>query len=135
MNPFGSSSGKLTSLATQLLAPVMAQAPQPQPMQQFGQPQQPQPTQQMAHGRLVDPQARMSDGMSDGVPARIDGVQPAEVTSGEYIVPADAVSGLGNGSTAAGAQQLDQMVGRTRKMRTGGITQAPQINPQDAMPV
>lgn len=133
MNQFGQSRS-LKKLAESLLA-----EPTPQPMAQFGQaPQMPVPAptnvQQMEHGRFVDPMARDGDGMADKTPALINGQQPAAMTSGEYVVPADAVSHMGNGSSAAGAQQLDQMVGRVRKMRTGGITQAPQINPQDALP-
>lgn len=141
MNQFGQSRS-LKTLAEALLAPPAASAPQP--MAQFGQPQvaptpqMPVPTppnvQQMQHGRFVDPAARDGDGMADQTPALINGQQPAAMTSGEYVVPADAVSHMGNGSSAAGAQQLDQMVGRVRKMRTGGITQAPQINPRDALP-
>ena len=133
MNQFGQSRS-LKKLAESLLA-----EPTPQPMAQFGQaPQMPVPppanVQQMEHGRFVDPAARDGDGMADKTPALINWQQPAAMTSGEYVVPADAVSHMGNGSSAAGAQQLDQMVGRVRKMRTGGITQAPQINPQDALP-
>lgn len=126
MKQFGS--GKLTNLAMTLLG-----------VPQFGsQPAQastqPQPMQQMQHGRVVDPQASQGDGMADGTPAQIDGQHPAALASGEFVVPADAVSGLGNGSSAAGAKVLDDMVGRTRKMRTGGITQAPQIDPNTVLP-
>lgn len=79
------------------------------------------------------PQA--GDGMSDSVPATIDGQQPARLSSGEYIVPADVVSGLGNGSTEAGAQQLNGMGARVRGMRSGGmVSQPPAINPRRAMP-
>lgn len=138
MNQFGSSRS-LKALAESLLSDP---APRQQPaMTQFGQAQAPQTpaprpsnVQQMEHGRFVDPMARDGDGMADNTPALINGQQPAAMTSGEYVVPADAVSHMGNGSSAAGAQQLDQMVGRVRKMRTGGIAQAPQINPRDALP-
>lgn len=77
------------------------------------------------------------DGMSDSVPAMIvgeGGTQPAALSEGEYVVPADVVSGLGNGSTEAGAQQLQGMVDRTRMMRTGGIVQPPAMNPRGVMP-
>lgn len=130
MNQFGS--GKLTNLAMTLLGGG-SPAPAPAPMQQFGRPQ-PTPMQQMQHGRVVDPMASQGDGMADGTPAQIDGEHPAALASGEFVVPADAVSGLGNGSSAAGAKVLDDMVGRTRKMRTGGITQAPQIDPNAVLP-
>lgn len=77
------------------------------------------------------------DGMSDSVPAMISGAggqQPAALSEGEYVVPADVVSGLGNGSTSAGANQLQGMVDRTRMMRTGGVVQPPAINPGMALP-
>jgi hypothetical protein len=81
---------------------------------------------------------QQSDGMSDSVPAMISGQngqsQPAQLSEGEFIVPADAVSGLGNGSTDAGAQQLQGMVDRTRMMRNGGMVQPPAINPRSVMP-
>lgn len=80
----------------------------------------------------------MGDGMSDSVPAMISGPggqQPAALSEGEYIIPADVVSGLGNGSTQAGARQLEGMVDRTRQMRNGGIVQPPAINPRSVMPV
>ena len=74
------------------------------------------------------------DGMSDSIPAQIDGQgkrphEPIRVADGEYIIPADAVSHLGNGSSDAGAKQLDKMVSGIRKARTGKVKQAPQINP------
>jgi hypothetical protein len=75
-----------------------------------------------------------SDGQSDSVPGLIDGNQPAALSSGEYVVPSDVVSHLGNGSTDAGAQQLDSMVGRTRMARGGMVGQPPAINPHHMMP-
>lgn len=78
--------------------------------------------------------APQGDGMSDSIPAMIDGQEPAAISSGEYIVPADVVSGLGNGDTNSGAQQLDGMVDRTRMMRNGGMVQPPAMNPMMAMP-
>jgi hypothetical protein len=129
MNPFGSSSGGLSALAKSMVGDIAGIKPAygPRP---YGN----APVQQMQHGRLIDPQAAQGDGMADATPAQIDGHAPAALGSGEYVIPADAVSGLGNGSTAAGAQVLDQMVGRTRQLRTGGIAQAPQINPNAVLP-
>jgi hypothetical protein len=68
------------------------------------------------------------DGQSDSVPAMIDGQQPAALSQGEYVVPADVVSHLGNGSTDAGAQHLDGMVGNVRQQRTGNPQQPPAMN-------
>lgn len=74
------------------------------------------------------------DGMSDSIPAVIDGQQPAAISSGEYVVPADVVSGLGNGSTDAGVEQLEGMKNKVRKMRNGGKVQPPAINPNKVLP-
>jgi hypothetical protein len=46
------------------------------------------------------------DGMSDSIPATIGRKQPARLADGEFVVPADVVSHLGNGSTDAGAKKL-----------------------------
>lgn len=69
------------------------------------------------------------DGMSDSIPATIDGGAPAALSTDEYVVPADVVSHLGNGSSEAGAAHLENMVGRIRQARTGRAQQAPQIDP------
>lgn len=78
------------------------------------------------------------DGLSDDVPAYIDGGgmenhEPIRVTDGEYIIPSDAVSGIGNGSTDAGARALDAMVARIRKERTGSKQPARKIHAQKIM--
>ena len=74
------------------------------------------------------------DGMSDNIPATIAGKQPARLADGEFVVPADVVSHLGNGSTEAGANVLHQMMERVRKARTGNSKQGHQINPQKFIP-
>lgn len=74
------------------------------------------------------------DGMSDSIPAQIGAKQPARLADGEFVVPADVVSHLGNGSTDAGAKQLYSMMDRIRAQRTGKKKQAPQVNPKRAMP-
>jgi len=74
------------------------------------------------------------DGMSDSIPAQIGGKQPARLADGEFVVPADVVSHLGNGSTDAGAKQLYKMMDRIRQQRTGKKKQAPEVNPSKAMP-
>lgn len=74
------------------------------------------------------------DGMSDNIPAVIAGKQPARLADGEFVVPADVVSHLGNGSTEAGAKQLYKMMDRIRQKRTGKKRQAPEVNPMRAMP-
>jgi hypothetical protein len=74
------------------------------------------------------------DGMSDNIPASIGGKQPARLADGEFVVPADVVSHLGNGSTDAGAKQLYSMMDKVRKARTGNPKQGKQINPKKYIP-
>ncbi len=74
------------------------------------------------------------DGMSDSIPGVIGGKQPARLADGEFVVPADVVSHLGNGSTDAGAKQLYSMMDKVRKARTGKKAQGKQINPRKYMP-
>ena len=74
------------------------------------------------------------DGMSDSIPASISGRQPARLADGEFVVPADVVSHLGNGSTDAGAKQLYSMMNKIRKARTGSSKQGRQINPSKFVP-
>ena len=57
------------------------------------------------------------DGVSDSIPATINGGQPAALADGEFVVPARIVSELGNGSTEAGARQLYAMLDRIQKRR------------------
>ena len=75
------------------------------------------------------------DGMSDNIPASISGKQPARLADGEFVIPADVVSHLGNGSTDAGAKQLYAMLDRVRKARTGHTNQGKQVNPRKVMKV
>jgi len=74
------------------------------------------------------------DGMSDSIPATIGGRQPARLADGEFVVPADVVSHLGNGSTDAGAKKLYAMMDKIRKARTGKKKQAPAVNTGRFMP-
>jgi hypothetical protein len=74
------------------------------------------------------------DGMSDNIPATIGGRQPARLADGEFVVPADVVSHLGNGSTDAGAKHLYNMMDRVRKARTGNKKQGKQIKPGKFLP-
>jgi len=74
------------------------------------------------------------DGMSDDIPATIANRQPARLADGEFVVPADVVSHLGNGSTEAGAKKLHHMMDSVRKARTGNSKQGKQINPNKYLP-
>lgn len=74
------------------------------------------------------------DGMSDDIPAKIGKKQPARLADGEFVVPADVVSGIGNGSTDAGARKLYAMMDKVRHARTGSKKQGKEINPEKYMP-
>lgn len=74
------------------------------------------------------------DGMSDSIPANISGKREARLADGEFVVPADVVSHLGNGSTDAGAKQLYSMMDKVRTARTGRKSQGRQIKPNKYMP-
>ena len=74
------------------------------------------------------------DGMSDDIPGVIGNKQPARLADGEFVVPADVVSHLGNGSTDAGAKRLYAMMDQVRKARTGNKKQGKQIKAQKYLP-
>jgi hypothetical protein len=61
------------------------------------------------------------DGVSDDIPATINGTQPARLADGEFVVPARIVSELGNGSTDAGAKRLYDMMDRVQADRKKSI--------------
>jgi hypothetical protein len=73
------------------------------------------------------------DGMSDDIPATIANKRPARLARDEFVVPADVVSHLGNGSSDAGAKQLYAMMDRVRQARTGRKSQGREINPRKYM--
>ena len=70
-----------------------------------------------------------TDGMADQIPATIDNMQPAALSDGEFVIPADVVSHLGNGNSDAGAKNLYSMMERVRTDRTGNPKQGKQIDP------
>lgn len=74
------------------------------------------------------------DGMSDSIPATINGKQEARLADGEFVIPADVVSHLGNGSSKAGAKRLYSMMDKVRTARTGTKKQGKQINPSKYLP-
>ena len=80
----------------------------------------------MAQGRYL---GGATDGMADKIPARIGGKQEARLSHGEFVIPADVVSHLGNGNSEAGAKRLYSMMDKIRTARTGTKKQGKQINP------
>ena len=85
----------------------------------------------MAKGRYLQ---GTTDGMADKIPSSIDGKQEAALSHGEFVIPADVVSHLGNGNSDAGAKKLYEMMARVRKARTGNSEQGKKINPNQFMP-
>lgn len=73
-------------------------------------------------------------GMEDGIGALIGSSQKAAVSPGEYIIPADVVSGLGDGSSDAGADRLEELIARVRQSRTGTTDQPAPVDEQQVMP-
>jgi len=74
------------------------------------------------------------DGMADMIPASMEGDQDVLLSDGEFVVPADVVSGLGNGSSDAGSNKLEDMMDRVRELRTGGKAQPPAIPDEMMLP-
>ena len=84
-----------------------------------------------ADGGYLDGQG---DGMSDSIPATIEGKQPARLADGEFVVPADVVSHLGNGSSKAGSKRLYAMLDKVRHARTGNKKQGREIKAEKYVP-
>jgi hypothetical protein len=85
----------------------------------------------LAQGRYLQGE---TDGMADEIPAQIGEDQPAALSHGEFVIPADVVSHLGNGNSDAGAQKLYDMMDKIREARTGTKEQGKEINPDSFMP-
>lgn len=85
----------------------------------------------MGQGRYLE---GPGDGLSDSIPAVVDGQQPSALSSGEFVIPADAVSHLGNGDNKSGAKELYNMIDRLRQARTGSPTPPPAIDQRSVMP-
>jgi hypothetical protein len=86
----------------------------------------------LAAGGMLPPRflSGGGDGMSDSIKANINGRQEARLADGEFVIPADVVSHLGNGSSKAGAKQLYSMMDKVRQARVGTKKQGKQINPR-----
>jgi len=76
----------------------------------------------------------VTDGMADKIDTDIDGKQAAKLSHGEFVIPADVVSHLGNGNSTAGAKVLYGMMDRVRKARTGTKKQGKRIDPKKFTP-
>jgi hypothetical protein len=106
--------------------PSLAKAQQPTPSEQGEEPEVAYmargglagiaPQQYAAGGKFLD---GPGDGTSDSIRANIEGQQEARLADGEFVIPADVVSHIGNGSSKAGAKKLYAMMDKIRHARTG----------------
>ena len=64
-----------------------------------------------------------NSGMADDLLGSIGNKEKIAVSQDEFIVPADVVSGLGDGSSDAGSKELYSMMDRVRQKRTGTTKQ------------
>jgi len=66
-------------------------------------------------------------GMDDDIMGTIGNKEKIAVSQDEFIVPADVVSMLGDGSSDAGSKELYDMMDRVRQKKTGTTKQAPKL--------
>lgn len=114
------SGGMARDAVSQLMAILPAlqmqqkQAGMPMPMPQGGPPAGARPMGMYVGG---SPDRAAGDGVSDSIDAKL--------SSGEYVIPADVVSGLGKGSSEAGAKLLDDLIAQVREMHGQHIQSMP----------
>ena len=80
---------------------------------------------------MIDVNNNGGDGMSDDIGFKVEGdpvIKNALLSRDEYVIPADVVSNLGNGSSDAGAEKLDKFLSSVRKASTGTTKQIKQID-------
>jgi hypothetical protein len=87
-----------------------------------------------ADGGYLEGGPAEGDGMSDDIPATIDETQPAALSEGEFVIPADVVAFAGNGSSDAGARRFYEMMEQIRRDATGRPEQIREIDVEDYMP-
>lgn len=63
-------------------------------------------------------------GLDDLIPTSIDGRRAAALSDGEFVIPADVVSMMGDGSSNAGSKRLYDLVRQVRQAKTGTSRQA-----------
>jgi len=116
----------------QIPAPMPQQMPQQTPMQPTGGltaalARGRQPNSKYFEGQVKGP----GDGMDDKIPFKVEGdpkIKNALLSADEYVIAADVVSELGNGSSNAGAKKLDNFMEEVRKDANGKSTQQKEVN-------
>jgi len=75
------------------------------------------------------------DGMSDQILFEVEGDNPdkALLSRDEYVIPADVVAMLGNGSSNAGSDQLDKFIKGIRQESFGTQKQQRELNAQQGL--
>lgn len=74
------------------------------------------------------------DGTADMVPGTIDGTEPVQLATDEHVIPADVVSGLGNGSSTQGHRLLKEMTARVRSAKTGHSRMPARVKASEMLP-
>jgi len=89
-------------------------------------------------GRVMNAGGRylggITDGMADDIRGNI-GRDEVRLSDGEFVIPADVVSHLGNGNSNAGAAHLHDFMDSIREKRTGNSKQGKQIDPNQFLKV
>jgi len=73
-------------------------------------------------------------GLSDSIPVQMDDGGEGRLADGEFVIPSDVVSGLGGGSSEAGARELYAMMERIRQQAHGKSQQIRPVDPQQVLP-
>ena len=71
--------------------------------------------------------------MEDNIMGMIGNQSGVAVSPGEYIIPADVVSMLGDGNSDEGSDKLDNMLDRVRVEKTGTKEQAKALGKKKIM--
>jgi hypothetical protein len=74
------------------------------------------------------------DGLSDDIPATIEGSKAARIADGEVYIPAEVVAMLGEGDPEEGAEKLYEMMDKIRAAAHGKTKQQAEVNPEEVMP-
>lgn len=123
------------NLVNEAAAALLGEHPQPQRaidrfVQMFGE-----GALEALQDRLTGGRVRgAGGGLDDLVPGDIEGRQRVRLADGEFVVPADVVSGLGDGSTDQGARKLHEMMDRVRRERTGKTEQPGHVDDDEVLP-
>jgi hypothetical protein len=89
-------------------------------------------------GRVRPPGGRIrgaGGGLDDLIPGTIEGRKQVRLADGEFVVPADVVGHLGDGSTDQGVRKLYEMMDRVRHSKTGSKKQPGPVKDRKVLPV